>query len=103
MRSTIRQPRDHAGTAFISEDFDINRFAIRRKFWAVAANKNSSCAPLKPRSRNLSSFRMRFKMGKQHLRLFTILTRLFVRLRLDDLPRHIARLLMDTAGNLANR
>jgi len=39
----------------------VNHFAIRRKFCAVAANRNSSCAPLGPRSRNRSSFKICFK------------------------------------------
>lgn len=39
----------------------INHFAIRRRFWAVAAIKNSSCAPLSPRSRSRSSFMMRLR------------------------------------------
>ena len=39
----------------------VSHFAIRRKFCAVAASRNSSCAPLGPRSRNRSSFKMRFK------------------------------------------
>jgi hypothetical protein len=33
--------------------FGINHFAIPLKFCAVAANMNSSCAPTKPRRRNL--------------------------------------------------
>jgi len=36
-------------------------FVSFRKFWAVAANRNSSLAPLGPRRRNRSSLRMRFR------------------------------------------
>jgi hypothetical protein len=36
-------------------------FASFRRFWAVAANRNSSFAPLGPRRRNRSSPRMRFR------------------------------------------
>src|SRR5439155_26015127 len=40
---------------------NISRFAIRRRFCAMAASKNSSCAPLGPRSRKRSSLRMRLR------------------------------------------
>src|ERR1700722_4106687 len=36
-------------------------FASFRRFWAVAASRNSSLAPLGPRQRNRSSRRMRFR------------------------------------------
>ena len=36
-------------------------FASFRRFWAVAASRNSSLAPLGPRKRNRSSRRMRFR------------------------------------------
>ena len=36
-------------------------FANFRRFWAVAANRNSSLAPLGPRRRNRPSLRMRFR------------------------------------------
>ena len=36
-------------------------FASFRRFWAVAANRNSSLAPLGPRRRSLPSPRMRFR------------------------------------------
>src|SRR5271166_5220427 len=36
-------------------------FASFRKFWPVAAKRNSSLAPLGPRRRNRSSLRMRFR------------------------------------------
>ena len=39
----------------------VHHFAIRRRFWAVAASRNSSCAPLNPLSRSRSSFRMRLR------------------------------------------
>lgn len=39
----------------------IHRFAVRRKFCAVAANKNSSRAPRRPRRRSRSSFRIRLR------------------------------------------
>src|SRR6476659_4585830 len=32
-----------------------------RRFWAVAARRNSSCAPVGPRSRRRSSLRMRLR------------------------------------------
>jgi hypothetical protein len=35
--------------------------ASRRRFWAMAASVNSSCAPRGPRSRRRPSLRMRFK------------------------------------------
>ena len=35
--------------------------ASLRRFWAIAASVNSSCAPRGPRSRRRPSFRMRFK------------------------------------------
>ena len=37
------------------------RFASFRRFWAVAAKRNSSLAPLGPRRRNRSSLRMRLR------------------------------------------
>ena len=39
----------------------INHFAIRRRFCAVAAIRNSSRAPLRPRSLSRSSLRMRLR------------------------------------------
>jgi hypothetical protein len=36
-------------------------FASFRRFWAVAANRNSSLAPFGPRRRNRPSLRMRFR------------------------------------------
>lgn len=39
-------------------------FAIFRRFWAAAARWNSSLAPLGPRRRRRSSFRMRFRWAK---------------------------------------
>ena len=39
-------------------------FASFLRFWAVAANRNSSLAPLGPRRRNRSSLRMRFRCAK---------------------------------------
>jgi hypothetical protein len=36
-------------------------FANLRRFWAVAAKRNSSLAPLGPRRRNRSSLRMRLR------------------------------------------
>lgn len=41
-----------------------NHFAIRRRFWAVAAIKNSSCAPLIPRNLNRSGFSIRLRCAK---------------------------------------
>ena len=41
--------------------FGINHAAILRKFCAVAASKNSSLAPFRPRRRNLSNRRMRLR------------------------------------------
>jgi hypothetical protein len=35
--------------------------ASLRRFWAVAARRNSSCAPFGPRNRNRSSLRMRLR------------------------------------------
>ena len=35
--------------------------ASRRSFWAMATNVNSNCAPFGPRSRSLTSRRMRFR------------------------------------------
>ena len=40
---------------------NISRFAIRRKFCAMAASRNSSRAPLGPRRRKRSSLRMRLR------------------------------------------
>jgi len=41
-----------------------NHFAIRLKFCAVAASKNSSLAPLGPRNRSRSSFRIFLRWAK---------------------------------------
>ena len=41
--------------------FGVNHFAIRRRFCAVAAIKNSSCAPLNPCSRKRFNFRIRLR------------------------------------------
>jgi hypothetical protein len=60
--AAIRRPELHhavATSAFLL--LDINLLAIRRRFCAVAASKNSSCAPLSPRSRSRSSLRIRFR------------------------------------------
>jgi hypothetical protein len=38
-----------------------NHFAIRRRFCAIAASKNSSCAPLGPRSLRRSNLRIRLR------------------------------------------
>src|SRR5271166_4996910 len=38
-----------------------SRFGIRRKFCAVAASRNSSCAPLGPRNRNRSKCMIRLR------------------------------------------
>jgi hypothetical protein len=40
---------------------NISRFAIRRRFCAMAASKNSSFAPLGPRRRKRSSLRIRLR------------------------------------------
>ena len=50
-----------AGISCTFLSLGINHLAIRRKFWAVAASKNSSCAPESPRSRKRSSFKIRFR------------------------------------------
>jgi hypothetical protein len=49
-----RLPRGHGGCCAAS-------LASLRRFWAIAASVNSSCAPRGPRSRRRPSFRMRFK------------------------------------------
>ena len=52
----------YAGRPFASScTVGINRLAIRRRFCAIAAIKNSSCAPCRPRKRNRSSRRMRLR------------------------------------------
>jgi hypothetical protein len=65
-------------------------FASFRRFWAVAANRNSSLAPLGPRRRNPSSLMMRFQVSKKHLDLFSLTTRNGVGLGLCDRPRLVA-------------
>src|SRR5689334_13340517 len=55
-------------------------FASLRRFWAVAANRNSSRAPVGPRSRSRSSFRMRLRWAD------SIST--FLRSRRDTRPSH---------------
>jgi hypothetical protein len=59
-------------------------FASFRKFWAVAANRNSSLAPLGPRRRNRSSPRNALETSKQHLDLLSLTTRDGVGLGLGD-------------------
>src|SRR6185437_3205200 len=52
----------YAGRPFASScTVGINRLAIRRRFCAIAAIKNSSCAPCRPRKRNRFSRRMRLR------------------------------------------
>src|SRR5689334_544134 len=55
-------------------------FASLRRFWAVAASRNSSRAPVGPRSRSRSSLRMRLRWAK------SIST--FLRSRRDTRPSH---------------
>ena len=42
------------------------------RFWAVAANRNSSLAPLGPRRRYRSRLRIRFQMSEEHLELLPL-------------------------------
>jgi hypothetical protein len=52
----------HAGATILwSGGARLSSFAILRKFCAVAASRNSSCAPLSPRKRKRSSFSIRFR------------------------------------------
>ena len=43
----------------VASTLGISHLLIRRRFCAVAASRNSSCAPVSPRSRSRSSFRIR--------------------------------------------
>jgi len=45
----------YAGTGTTACAAELNHFAIRRRFCAVAASRNSSRAPLSPRNRRRSS------------------------------------------------
>jgi hypothetical protein len=49
------------GAAFTFRVIGVSHFAIRRRFCTVAAIRNSSLAPLRPRKRSRSSFRMRLR------------------------------------------
>lgn len=51
----------HALFGAVSASDGISHLAIRLRFWAVAAIKNSARAPLRPRSRRRSSFMMRLR------------------------------------------
>ena len=78
--------------AIINPDFSfngINHFAILRKFCAVAANKNSSWAPHRPRSRSRSSFKMRLRWAN------SIST--FLRCRPDLLNASVSAILRATS------
>jgi len=54
----------HATVRFICFLPGTSRLAVLRRFCAVAAIRNSSWAPLGPRSRRRSSFRMRLRWAK---------------------------------------
>ncbi len=66
--------------------------ASLRRFWAVAARRNSSRAPFGPRSRSRSSLRMRLRCAEQHLDL--------LRSRRDVRPS--PRFCPDLAGHVAS-
>lgn len=76
----------------------ISHLLIRLRFCAVAASKNSSCAPVSPRRRSRSSFKIRFEVGEEHLHLLAFSH------RTDELggggerSSHVARALVDAAG-----
>lgn len=54
-------PRSQMGIISSFPTTGASHFAIRLRFCAVAAIKNSSLAPLSPRNRNRSSLRMRLR------------------------------------------
>ena len=59
-------------------------FASFLRFWAVAANRNSSLAPLGPRRRNAVEPENALETSKQHLDLLSLTTRDGVGLGLGD-------------------
>jgi hypothetical protein len=50
----------YAGAGIVSGNLDRYVMASRLRFCAIAVSKNSSCAPVRPRSRNRSTRKMRF-------------------------------------------
>src|ERR1700722_4315202 len=61
IRAADFSPPPHVATRGVGGGMSLASFL---RFWAVAANRNSSLAPLGPRRRNRSSLRMRFRWGK---------------------------------------
>jgi hypothetical protein len=76
--------------------------ASLRRFWTVAAKWNSSRAPQGPRSRNLSSFRMRLRWANSISTFFADSARSGSS-GLGDLARDVARAFADRVQHVAGR
>ena len=70
-------------------------FASLRRFWAVAARRNSSRAPVGPSQSKPIELENAFEMGEQHLDLLAQSARHVALPRLGDRTRHVTRALVD--------
>jgi hypothetical protein len=78
-------------------------FASFRKFWAVAANRNWSLAPLGPRRRKSTEPEDALQMSEEHLDLLSLATRDGVGLGLGDRTGLVASGFMNRARDFARR
>src|SRR5665213_1448633 len=74
--------------------------AILRRFWAVAARRNSSWAAGASQSQPIES-EDAFEVGEQHLDLLPLAARYDVSVRLGDVPRSVASGFIDGARYFA--
>jgi hypothetical protein len=56
-----------------SSRLNVKRFAMRLRFWAVAAIKNSSCAPSRPPEPQAIQLQYTFEVSEEHFTLLPFL------------------------------
>ncbi len=77
--------------------------AILRRFWAVAARRNSSLAPFGPRRRNRSGLRIRLRWANSISTFFRCRRDSNIGIGERNSPRLVASCFMDRAHDLACR
>lgn len=80
----------------------MSRFAIRRRFCAVAASKNSSYAPVGPTQSQVVTLQDAVEVSGEHFHLLSLTARFPVRGRCRYAPGLVAGSFVNAAGDVAH-
>ena len=87
---------------YVAAGIAVLSLAIFRRFWAVAASRNSSLAPNGPQAQSAQS-QNPLQTREQHLNFFPLFARGPIVLGLGDVARRVSGVFMDGARDLACR